>query len=113
MNLKESFPAGMISEMKEKKHINESDMLAMRLCFHKVEISKKNLKKTLDQIEQNEDKHQEKMVLRARKLSSESSTTFSKVKPKPISDHDQSESMARIISKMLNFLRSSTVWLQG
>lgn len=85
----------MISEMKEKKHVKESDMLAMRLCFHKAEMAKKDLKKTLDQIEQNEDKHEEKMVLRARKLSSESSTTFSKVKTKPMSDHHHSKSLER------------------
>ena len=92
----------MISEMKDKKHINESDMLAMRLSFHKAEIAKKDLRKTLDQIEQNEDKHQENMVLRARKLSSESSTTFSKVKPKPISDRDHSKSIRRPSPKYEN-----------
>ena len=54
----------MILEMKEKqiKQDETTDTLGIRLCFHKVEMAKKKLRKTLNQFEQNQVNYEDNII---------------------------------------------------
>ena len=75
-----TFAALMIEEMRRKKNSSEADILALKICFHKVEVAKKHLNKTLFQFEENQIAYEEHVFQKARELNKESEDTFLKVK---------------------------------
>ena len=75
-----TFAALMIEEMRRKKNSSEADILALKICFHKVEVAKRHLNKTLFQFEENQIAYEEYVIQKARELNKESEDTFLKVK---------------------------------
>ena len=75
-----TFAALMIEEMRQKKNSSEADILALKICFHKVEVAKRHLNKTLFQFEENQIAYEEYVFQKARELNKESEDTFLKVK---------------------------------
>ena len=69
--------------MRQKKNSSEADVLALKICFHKVEVAKRHLNKTLFQFEENQIAYEEYVFQKARELNKESEDTFLKVKKRP------------------------------